>query len=216
VRTAALFSGGKDSTYAIYLAQQSGLSPSCLVSAIPTKDSWMFHVPNLHLTPLLSKLMGIPLVRIPTGTKRRELADLTNGLRPLPVDGLIHGAIASDYQKSRIDLMCEELGWRGFAPLWQKNPEKMWREFLNAGFRAIVVGVAAEGLDAPWLGREIDDQAIDDLIALRERYGIHLSGEGGEYETLVIDGPNFLRPLIVRSWEKSWDGMRGSLKIRAR
>lgn len=194
MKLASLFSGGKDSTFSTFLMAQNGFEVVVLVSAKVTgEDSWMFHVPREGRGELAKK-MGIPLLEFETkGEKEQELEDLKRALKMVKekygIDGVVSGAIESEYQKGKVETVCHELGLKHFTPLWRKDPEKVMREMLDAGFRAKIVSVSALGLDESWIGKEIDEEVIEELVRLHERYGVHISGEGGEYETLVIDGP---------------------------
>lgn len=211
MKVAALFSGGKDSTYALYVAQQRGWTVGYLVSVFPLKDSFMFHVPNIHFTPLLSKALGIPLVAGEGG--KEELKVLSDLLKPLDVDGVVTGAIASDFQFTRINRVCYDLGLRLFSPLWRREEEAVLADEVDAGFEIRIVGVSAEGMNSSFLGRKLDGAMISQLLSLREEYGINLSGEGGEYETLVVDGPNFRSRMKILEAKTQWDGKRGTLEI---
>ncbi len=214
VDVAALFSGGKDSTYATYLAQQKGWTVKHLVSMMPSEDSFLFHVPNVHLTRLHSEAMGIPIRQVEVkGEPEEELEILQRVLTELDVEGLITGAIASDYQWGRFNGICEEIGIKTYSPLWRKDQIRVMRDIVLAGFEIIIVGVSAEGLDEPWLGRQIDSECLADLEELEREKGMNPSGEGGEYETLVLDGPNFSKKLDIRDARTEWDGTRGRLTV---
>lgn len=218
MRVAALFSGGKDSTYAAYVALQRAWEVTHLVTLRPSDpESMMFHVPNLHLTPLQAEAMGIPLV---TGNAEPgedgELAALKRALAPLSVDGVVVGAVASDYQHSRVNRVAHELGLRVFAPLWRLDPESLLRGYLEAGMRMLVVGAFAEGLGPDWLGRELDAAAMEDLLRLHRQRRVSPIGEGGEYESLVLDAPWFSRRLDITATEKSWEGSSGHMRVMAR
>jgi len=210
LRLAALVSGGKDSVLALHHAVWDGHEVAYLVTAFPQRaDSWMFHVPNLHVMPLISEALGIPLVRTPTsGIREREVEELKAALAELDVDGIVSGAVRSRYQKERVDEVCEELGLESLAPLWGRDELSVLEEIVSSGFEVIFVGVFAYGLDASWLGRPLDEQAISDLLSLRERYDISLVGEGGEYETLVLDAPLYRARLEVVEARKKWDSFR--------
>ncbi len=216
MRVAALFSGGKDSVFAVYITMQYGWTVSPLVSLLPKKpDSWMFHSVNIHQTSLLANALGIPLMKKETAAeKETELRDLTEVLQDLEIDGVISGAIASEYQRTRIERVCDMLGIKSFTPLWHKNQEMLLRDQVKAGFQVIIVGVFAEGFDQTWLGRTIDEETIDELVVLHERFRINIAGEGGEYETLVLSGPNFARRLIIDASEKQWNRDSGVLQVR--
>jgi ABC transporter with metal-binding/Fe-S-binding domain ATP-binding protein len=215
VRVAALFSGGKDSTYAAYVAVQRGWELTHLLSVIPEdRDSMLFHVPNLSLTGLLAQAMGRPIVTEAAGPgEAGELKALRRIFRRIDVDGVVVGAIASDYQHDRLNRIGEELGLRIFAPLWRRDPRQLVRDYLAAGFEIAFSSVSAEGLDASWLGRRWDARTIDDLMLLERQRGVHPCGEGGEYETLVLDAPLFHQRLEVLRSESEWTGTAGVWRV---
>jgi len=211
MRLASLFSGGKDSTYAAHLASLGGDEVAYLVTMQPQReDSWMFHTVNVHLAPTLARALGIEGVTVETlGEKERELDDLSRALEGLDVDGLVTGAVASTYQKSRVDRICDELGLEHVAPLWGRSSPELLDEVLEAGMEVIVAAVAARGLDEGWLGRVLDRAASEELKGLSRRYGFDVCGEGGEMETLVLDAPWFCSRLKIVRARKIWDGVRG-------
>jgi len=215
MKVAALFSGGKDSVFAIYIAEQWGWDISHLVTVHPKKqDSWMFHSVNIHLTEKLAEAISIPLVKRQTkGEKEEELKDLKEILKNLNIDGVISGAIASEYQRTRIEKICHELEIKSFTPIWHKNQELILREQINAGFKIIIVGVFAYGFDETWLGKTIDGKTIDAVIQLRKKYAINAAGEGGEFETLTVDGPIFKRKLVLDETSKEWKRDSGILRV---
>jgi ABC transporter with metal-binding/Fe-S-binding domain ATP-binding protein len=216
MKVAALFSGGKDSVYSIYIAQQYGWEVTHLVTIIPkNKDSWMFHSVNIHLADNLSESMKIPLIKSTSkGEKEDELNDLKILLEKLDIDGVISGALASEYQRTRIEKICHELGIKSFNPIWHKNQELILKEQVKSGFEIIIVGVFAQGFNESWLGRLIDNECISDLVELNKKYGINIAGEGGEFETLVIDGPLFSKKLIIDESVKEYKRDSGFLNIK--
>lgn len=216
MRVAALFSGGKDSVFSIYITQQYGWDVTTLVTlASENTDSWMFHSINIHLTELLAEALAIPLLKRTTkGEKEREVQDLQGILKDLPIDGVISGAIASEYQRTRIERVCDQLGIKSFTPLWHKKPELLLRDQLHAGFQSIIVGVFANGFDETWLGTSITEETIQKLLDLRNRFGINVAGEGGEFETLALDGPIFKKKLVIDEARKEWHRDSGVLQVR--
>ena len=215
MKVAALFSGGKDSVFAISIAQQWGWEISHLVTLEPKqKDSWMFHSMNIHLTNQLADALTIPLIKKPTsGEKEVELDELKAILKNLPIDGVISGAIASEYQRTRIEQICHDLGIKSFTPLWHKNQELLLRDQIKAGFSIVIVGVFAHGFDESWLGRPLNEQTIPDILKLHQNYQINVAGEGGEFETLVLDGPIFSKKLVIDDASKEWKRDHGIYHI---
>ena len=215
MNVAVLFSGGKDSAFAIHLAKKRGLDVKYLVSLFPEKeDSWMFHSINIHLTEMLAEAMDIPFIKKETqAEKETELKDLKQVLKNLKIDGVVSGAIASEYQKTRIKKICDELKIKSFTPLWGKKQEEILLDIVKAGFEVIIVGVFAEGLDESWLGKKLDEKSIKELIQIRKKYLINEAGEGGEFETLVLNGPIFEKKMILDEAVKEWKRDHGVLRV---
>lgn len=221
MKVAVLFSGGKDSTYSIHLAKKEGHEIACLLSMIPgNPESHMFHTPNIELSALQASAIGLPYERFETkGEKEVEVEDLKRAISTVKekyrIEGIVSGAIASNYQKGRIDRICLELGLVNKAPLWGSLPDKYLRRFLADGFEAIFTAVSADGLGPEWLGRTLDEKALEELEKLGEKYRLNVSLEGGEAETFVTDGPTFRNGMIrILESEKVWQGGSGILKIR--
>jgi len=215
MRVAVLATGGKDSTLALHRVLKRGHEAVCLVTMIPKRgDSWMFHTLNLHLMKYFAEAVEIPLVKAETsGKKDEEIKDLEQVLAELDVEGVVSGAVASTYQKSRIEKICERLGLHSITPLWGEQPISILNEILQLKFNVLIVGVFARGLDQKWLGRKLDKTAIKELAKLNEKYGISLVGEGGEYETLVVDAPFFKKKINVLETKKVWLGDHGYLTV---
>ncbi|MFB6142920.1 MAG: diphthine--ammonia ligase [Halorientalis sp.] len=226
----SLFSGGKDSSWALHRALEAGHPVERLVTVHPEGDSYMYHVPATDLAALAAESVGIPLVEVspdafgdggtPDSAARgdAELEPLEARLETLAddlggIEGVVAGAVESEYQTSRIETMADRLDAAVFAPLWQEDPRALAEEMLAAGFEIRVVQVAAYGLDESWLGRRLDADALADLEQLNEEYGVHILGEGGEFETLVTDGPHLDRPIELDA-EPVWEGDRGHLDVR--
>ncbi len=215
MKLAALFSGGKDSTYSIYLARQEGHKVKYLATVISENpDSFMYHTPNIGMAFLQSQCLGIQLVSIKSyGEKEKEVEDLKKLLKGLQVEGVLAGAIASKYQYERVKKVCEELSLNVVTPLWGMDQGKLLKKMIESGFEIILTTVAAEGLGEKWLGRKIDMKALKDLKGLKKKYGINIAGEGGEYESLVIDCPLFQRKIEITDSEKIWDKKINSGKL---
>jgi len=216
LKLAALISGGKDSMLALHHAVWSGHEVAYLVVMHPKRrDSWMFHTQNLHMTELISEALGIPLASAETtGIKELELRDLERLLAGLDVEGVVSGAIASKYQKERIDRLCQKLGLEHIAPLWGREQEALLRELLAYRFSVIFVGVYAYGFSRSWLGRLLDEQAVAELMELNKRFAVSPVGEGGEYDTLVLDAPLYRKKIRIEEVDCLWEGESGTLLIR--
>lgn len=215
MRVAVLATGGKDSALALYKVLNEDHEVKYLVSMIPLReDSWMFHYPNIRLVDLFAEAAEIQLVKAETlAVKEREVEDLKRLIEGIDVDAIVSGAIASNYQKSRIEKICEQLRLKCIAPLWHKNPLDILKEILGLKFEVIITGVYAYGFSEEWLGRKIDEASVKALIELNKQYGVSLVGEGGEYETLVLDAPFFKKRIKIVEAEKIWKNQSGYFLI---
>ncbi len=203
MRVCVLYSGGKDSNYALHWAFLHGFQVECLVTLKPAReDSWMFHYPGIELTRLQAEALGLPQIMVETsGEKEKELEDLKEALMlaqdKYSIDGVVAGALLSDYQRMRISLVAESLGLKSYTPLWRKDQASYMRWLVEDGFRFMLLSVSAMGLDPSLLGRPLETHDVEKIINLAERYGFNPALEGGEAETLVIDAPLFSKRIEV-------------------
>jgi len=207
MKLGVLFSGGKDSTLAAWLAKKEGYEISCLITLdSENKDSYMFHVPSISCVKEQAKVMRVPLIFEKTpGEKEEELEDLKGIIRiakeEFGVEGIVTGAVGSVYQASRVQKICHEFNLECFNPLWQMDQIELLRLLIKENFEVIITGVAAHPLDSSWLGRKIDEKYIGDVKWLFEKYKINPAGEGGEFESFVLNCPLFCDKLDVKCFK---------------
>ncbi len=219
-KCAALFSGGKDSCYATYLAKKKGYELICLISIYSkNKESYMFHIPSIKRTKQQAKVMEIPLIIQKTkGKKEEELKDLEQAIKraktKYKINTIVTGALASNYQKSRIENICRKLNLGCFNPLWHKNECEYWKELFKNNFEIMIVGVASEGLGEEWLGKIINKKNFEKLRKLKDTFNFHLAFEGGEAETFITNCPLFKKKIKVIKGKKIWQGNSGRYIIK--
>jgi diphthine-ammonia ligase len=219
MKVGALYSGGKDSTLALIKASREH-KIECLISIISENpESYMFHVPNALLTKYQAEAMEITIIQEFTkGEKEKELVDLKKTIEEarekFGIEGVVTGAIKSNYQYSRIKRICDELKLGLISPLWQMDETEELKEVLREGIKAIIVSVSAYPLTKDFLGKEIDETIVKKFIEFREKFGFNPSGEGGEYETFVIDAPIFKKRISIEDFEFIWEKNSGYLKIK--
>jgi len=220
MKLACLFSGGKDSTYAIHLAQKQGHDVVCLLSIFPkSEESHLLHHTNLRWTKLQSESMKIP--QLTTSSNSDDTDDeliamenlLQNAKDQFQIDGLVHGGIKSKFQKEKFETLCLKLNLVSIAPLWETEPKKYMNELLDSDFNFMMMTVSSDGLDERWLGKLISKSDIEILNNLSDKFGFNLNFEGGEAETFVIDCPLFSNPIKINQFTKNWDGYRGRFEI---
>ncbi|MFA6089020.1 MAG: diphthine--ammonia ligase [Candidatus Woesearchaeota archaeon] len=203
LKLAALVSGGKDSLYAMHIMQKQNYEISCFITIdSENKDSYMYHTPNIEMAKLQAESCNIPIIVQKTkGDKEEELADLEIALKKAienyKIEGVTCGAIFSNYQRTRVEKICDKLGLKIFTPLWHMNQELLLRNLIEEGFEFIISSIAADGLDKSFLRKTITEKEIDKLVEINKKIGLNVAGEGGEYESLVIDAPFFNKKIVI-------------------
>lgn len=219
MKSAILFSGGKDSCMAAYLAKKANHELKCLISVFSeNQESYMFHTPNIQLVKKQAKVMKLPIIiEKSKGEKEKELKDLEKAIKTAKekykIDTIVTGALHSDYQTSRIQKICDKLKLKCFNPLWQKDEIKYLEELIKNKFKVIIVGVFAYPLNEKWLGRKIDSKFISEVQSLKEKYKIHPAGEGGEFETFVLNCPLFEKSLKIKNKKISGEGNSWKMEL---
>lgn len=199
MRVLALLSGGKDSVCAIETVQGHGWDVVAALAMVPAgDDAWMFHTPNLAVVRGVAQALGLPLLEAPCRLgQEEEVEDLRSAVaaaaRHLRLDGLVSGALASEYQRTRIEGVGHALGLRTFTPLWHKEPGAYVGSLLGWDIR--LSRVAAEGLPLQWAGQRLDAAKLDAMA--RHPARPHVAGEGGEYETLVLSSTGYTQQVVV-------------------
>ncbi|MBW3004963.1 diphthine--ammonia ligase [Candidatus Woesearchaeota archaeon] len=219
MKLGALFSGGKDSTYAIYKAMREHEVVCLIALKSLNPESYMFHVPAFEHIEKQAEALGIPLILVETkGVKEEELTDLQKAIEEAKekyqIEGIVTGAVASTYQASRIQKICDDLSLKAINPLWNINQMQLLKDLINDGFEIIITGIAAYPLDESWLGRKLDESTLKEMEKLEKEYKINVAGEGGEFETLVVDSPIHKKKIELVETEKEYSDHHGVLKIK--
>jgi len=216
MKIGVLFSGGKDSTLAMQLANKDH-EISCLLSMKSENEaSYMFHTPNIDITELQSEALDIPLLTgVTKGEKELELSDLKdlieNAIELFGIEGIVTGAVESVYQAQRVQKICSELGLWCFNPLWQMDQIELLETLIKEKYEVIISSIAAYPLDDSWLGRKIDSKMISELRVLK---GVNPAGEGGEFESLVLNAPMFKRKIEIIKSETEYENHAGVFLVK--
>jgi ABC transporter with metal-binding/Fe-S-binding domain ATP-binding protein len=218
LRLGVLFSSGKDSVLAMHRAAEKN-DIACLITIISeNKESYMFHTPNIDIADYQAEALELPLLKFKTkGEKEKELVDLEKAIfeakKKFKLNGIVTGALASNYQAERIQKICDKLELRCLNPLWQMNQVEELKELVREKYDVRIIGVFAYPFSEKWLGRKIDSKAISELVELEKAYKINPAGEGGEIETLVLDAPMFKKKLKIKKLRIEYSNYSGVLKI---
>lgn len=206
MKLGVLFSGGKDSTIALHETAKKNKIECLIILISENKESYMFHTPNIKITKLQAQALEIPTVYFDTkGKQEEELKDLelaiSSAIENFKIEGIVTGAIASVYQSQRIQRICKKLQIKCINPLWKKNQKSILYKMVEDKYKVIISGVFAYPLNEKWLGRIIDNKIIEKLIDLNKKYGLSISGEGGEIETTVLDAPLFTKKIEITEYK---------------
>ncbi len=200
MRVCILYSGGKDSNLALLKAYEE-FDVACLVTVSPrSEESYLFHYPNTELVQLQAESLKLPLIM------ETCLDDEVSGLRALynvlmcardlyGVEGVVTGAIRSTYQATRFQKVCDDLKLWCFNPLWLRDEISLLKEALDYGFEIIFTRVAGYPLKKTILGKMLTKDVVKEFDRMKSY--LNPSGEGGEYETLVLDMPLFTKKLKI-------------------
>ncbi|NXY41463.1 DPH6 ligase, partial [Ceuthmochares aereus] len=217
------YSGGKDSCYNMMQCAAAGHQIVALANLRPAEntghtdelDSYMYQTVGHQAIDLYADALDLPLYRgfikgtsvntgrVYTTCQEDEVEDLYHLLKLVKdkeeVEGVSVGAILSDYQRVRVEDVCRRLNLQPLAYLWRRNQETLLKEMISSNIQAIIIKVASFGLDPDeHLGKTLD-QMEPYLLELYEKYGVHVCGEGGEYETFTLDCPLFRKKIVVDS-----------------
>ncbi len=220
MKLASLYSGGKDSNYAIFEVNQHGHEIVCLLSIAPIiNDSLLFHFPNIHLTPILAEAINLPLRKFQSNSSKLsdEIQVLENALvkirKEFDIQGIVHGGISSNFQKRNFETVCQKLGLSVFSPLWNLPPSKYLHKMIDQKFEIVIVSVSAMGLERQWLGSMLDHEKVKNLESLSLKYRFNLNFEGGEAETIVVDCPLYKKKFRIKEGIVRWFGDNGIFEI---
>ncbi|WP_337860143.1 diphthine--ammonia ligase [Ferroplasma sp.] len=207
MKAVALFSGGKDSFLSAMIAMEQGYEMLYGITVVPEEYSMMFHYPNSKISEYAASLLGFGIKYINENDYKLYLSNLCrNG-----IDAIVTGAIASDYQKTRIEKICYSTDTIVYSPLWRKKQECVINQLLLRNIKAMIVSVSAEGFTEEDLGATIDENYLKHLKALNLINGINIAGEGGEYETFVYGLENIELNNLKK--KKIWKNSGGYLII---
>ncbi len=213
---AVLWTGGKDSSMALYEAGQNGYRVRCLVTFAPPEADFLAH--PLGFIKMQAQALALPHYVLPISApfENSYETSLCRLRDEMGIGCVVTGDIAEvDGNPNWIRERSRAVGMSVHTPLWGRDRNVLLRQFLDRGFKARFSCVKTRWLDENWVGRELNDSAIAELRIIRERTGLDLCGEEGEYHTLVLDGPQFTRGIDIRSYSRRVAGSLAYMEIHA-
>ena len=211
---AVLWTGGKDSSLALHEAHKIGMHIRCLVTFVPRNPVFLAHpLPFIEQQALA---IGLRHIQLCVTEPLEESYDAA--IRSLQIDGidtLVTGDIAEVAGHSNwIGECSQRLGIRLARPLWGHERADLLEQMLALRFRVVFSCVKTLWIAESWLGRELDGDSVAELHALRQRTGLDLCGENGEYHTLVTDAPLFQKRVRIVKWTRQSEASLAYMLIR--
>ncbi|MCP8321297.1 MAG: diphthine--ammonia ligase [archaeon] len=213
-RALVLSSGGKDSILALHKAWEQGLRIIGIITMLPDDpNSMLYHTHNVRHVKRIAESVGINWYGFEAKKDEEEKA-LERALKKLNAELLISGGIASNYQKDIFDQIAESANMKHLAPLWGMKPYDVLKEIISMKMDVMIIAVAAYGLDENWLGKHLTKESVDELLRLSEKYHFNPIGEGGDFDSFVLDAPLYKKRLIPLRVIKRWEKDSGALEIQ--
>ncbi|SRR5258708_3296111 len=198
----ATWSGGKDSCLAAYKAIQQGYTVRYLANTVTKKYKRVgFHGVEATVMQKQAEAVGIPLLQQEVNPENytEEFKDnIRKGLAD-NITGIVFGDIHLTECFSWSNTIASDFGVKAIEPLWHRKTEDILQEFIELGFKAIVVSTQGNILGKEWVGRVLDKTFLADILKLKN---VDICGENGEYHTFVIDGPLFKKKIEITKTDK--------------
>ncbi len=185
------WSGGKESAISLYKAKNEGINIHYLLNMTAENEKYSrSHRLSCNILKIQAKNIGIPLIQCKSSWKEYEenFKKAVFKLKRKGIEAGVFGDIDLQEHREWVERICKDLRIKPALLLWKENKEKLLKDFIRLGFKAIVVTTRRDFLNQKWLGRQINERFINDLKALDN---VDLCGEKGEYHTFVFDGPIF-------------------------
>jgi diphthine-ammonia ligase len=214
MKVIAAWSGGKDSCFAYYKGVKEGLDVVSLLTFMHSESRSNFHAIKTELLDAQAHSVGVPLVKRVTKpeTYEQQFKDALLQFKAKGVEGLVTGDIyeVANHEERWLERVCREVGLKPIRPLWQGNTTEIFKEFIGAGFKATVVRTKLSLLGEDWLGRQLDQKFLNEILKIPN---VDPCGEGGEYHTVVTDGPVFKNSIKLLGTQKLQRDGYGHLEI---
>ena len=209
---AILYSGGKDSTFAIQHAREKGWNIKYLISVKPTrKDCFLFHFATVEQTKDLAKMLGIPHFYVKCSVadpvKEAEIVKdvVEKSQKKLKVDAVVLGGTGlQETQLKSIQNALRALKVDAFAAHSGEDHDLIMEQMLQNGYEIMITQIASDGLK-DWLGKKITKDNFAQLRKDSVKYGFHIGFEGGYADTLVLDCPLFTKRMAVEGMSVVFD-----------
>ncbi|MCK4847419.1 MAG: diphthine--ammonia ligase [Candidatus Heimdallarchaeota archaeon] len=217
MRVSCLISGGKDSIYALWCALHQYEVISIINFESDKSESLLFHIPNSKYVSLIAEMFSLPLisVKIKSDNLKEEIEQLVDAIRKSGTEAIITGGIRSEFQRYHFNRAAILANVKCFNPLWRLSPELIIQDLINNRFEIILISVSSMGLNQEFLGKKLTPRLINKIRDISHGSDLAIIGEGGEYESFVLNAPFFPSRIVIQESQIHWNEFReeGSLEI---
>ncbi len=210
MRVSCLVSGGKDSIYALWCALHQYEVVSIINFESDKSESLLFHIPNAKYVSLVAKMFSLPLIsiKIKSDDLEEEIKQLVSAIRKSRIEAIVTGGIRSEFQRYHFNRAALLANVKCFNPLWRLSPELIIQDLINNKFEIILISVSSMGLDQNFLGKKLTPKLINKISDNSYGSELAITGEGGEYESFVLDAPFFPSRIVIQVTQIHWDEYR--------
>jgi diphthine-ammonia ligase len=201
---AVSWTGGKDSSLALYEAEMSGCEINCLVTFAPSQESFLAH--PIAFMRLQAQALGLPhhVINVEEPFEQGYENAITSLKEEHGIDGIVTGDISevAGHDTNWMVDRGKRCGVDVLRPLWHRDGLGLLNKLLSLGFKVVFSCVKRPWFTEEWLGVELSHSSLERLCELNKRTGLDMCGEQGEYHTWVLDGPRFRKSIRIVSFSK--------------
>ena len=209
MKVAVMYSGGKDSTMALKHGLDQGWKVEALISVKPkSTESFLYQYATVEWTRLSSEALGIPVIHVKSEKigPKEEADELEQVFENLKVDAILVGGVGLQATQIREwRRVAGKFGIELIVPYENLTSEELFDKTISSGFEIMLTDVASDGLGPEWIGKKLSKENAEEFNILSKKFGFDVLGEGGYYNSLVLDGPIFNKKIQIISSKKIWD-----------
>jgi len=214
MKVALMFSGGKDSTQAVGWCKDQDYEIKALIAVKPSSpEAYLWHYATVEHTSLQAKALGLPLIYLECNEfgPEVEAGILAPIFDNLDIDAVILGGVGLQRTQIReIRKVAGRFGIETIVPYESWSSEELLCHEIENGLEIIITEVAAAGLTQDWIGKKLDLTTLNEIRILAKKYGFDPLGEGGSYNTYVLDAPFFKNKIKFLESKAIWDSKHRS------
>jgi len=213
--SAMLWTGGKDSSLALYEANKLGYTVKTLITFVPPNPNFLCHPISVMKRQADALLLPHKTIEVTQPLKQNYVKAIQSLKKELGITTLITGDLGEiSGHINWIRECCEETDLKALTPLWGQRGSQIIEKLIKLKFTAVFSCVKEPWFDSDWLGGELDSSAFEKLLSLSKKTGIDICGEQGEYHTITLEAPMFQKNIRIDTSTRTRKGPLMYLEIQ--